>query len=573
LRIIKINTLTEGVIMDTKANLIENIKRFYKAIFIFLLLIILYVFAAFTNDIFINFMSVASYLTWHIIFEFSSILVAFSVFSVTYFIYEESGSLKMIVLGCAFLIMGLLDAFHTLSFKGMTDFFVSNATANRATTLWVLSRIFGSLGFLAAINIPSHFKCQINKNIFAACSIVFSIILLMITTYYPNVFPAMLIEGMGLTKVKIFMEYLIILIMTITLAMVYIEYKKTNTRREYMFMIALIVLIFSEFAFTNYGSVYDAFNYIGHIYKIIAYLIFYKAIYIENISEPYREMKKARYELKEYSDNLNLIVKQRTKELEEVNAMLMNDIEYAKEMQRCLLPTQMPQDPSISFNAEYLSAERLSGDFYNVVKLDEDNIVIYIGDVSGHGVSAAMLTVFAYQNITPMKDEEDKSVEIISPGYVLKNIYKGFNKTNFNVETYIVMIYGIYNIKSKLFTYSSAGMNVSPYIIKKSGEILELDSKGFPICKLGEYIMPFYDNRTVQLDSGDKIMFYSDGLIEVKNLKNEIYGQQNMKDFLMKYHNLNAKELQIKIKNNLYSHIGKDGKLMDDATFLIMQIN
>jgi sigma-B regulation protein RsbU (phosphoserine phosphatase) len=559
--------------MDTKANLIENIKRFYKAIFIFLLLIILYVFAAFTNDIFINFMSVASYLTWHIIFEFSSILVAFSVFSVTYFIYEESGSLKMIVLGCAFLIMGLLDAFHTLSFKGMTDFFVSNATANRATTLWVLSRIFGSLGFLAAVNIPSHFKCQINKNIFAACSIVFSIILLMITTYYPNVFPAMLIEGMGLTKVKIFMEYLIILIMTITLAMVYIEYKKTNTRREYMFMIALIVLIFSEFAFTNYGSVYDAFNYIGHIYKIIAYLIFYKAIYIENISEPYREMKKARYELKEYSDNLNLIVKQRTKELEEVNAMLMNDIEYAKEMQRCLLPTQMPQDPSISFNAEYLSAERLSGDFYNVVNLDEDNIVIYIGDVSGHGVSAAMLTVFAYQNITPMKDEEDKSVEIISPGYVLKNIYKGFNKTNFNVETYIVMIYGIYNIKSKLFTYSSAGMNVSPYIIKKSGEILELDSKGFPICKLGEYIMPFYDNRTVQLDSGDKIMFYSDGLIEVKNLKNEIYGQQNMKDFLMKYHNLNAKELQIKIKNNLYSHIGKDGKLMDDATFLIMQIN
>jgi sigma-B regulation protein RsbU (phosphoserine phosphatase) len=383
----------------------------------------------------------------------------------------------------------------------------------------------------------------------------------------------MLIEGTGLTKVKIFMEYLIILTMTITLAMVSIEYKKTKTRQEYMFMIALIVLIFSEFAFTNYGSVYDAFNYIGHIYKIIAYMIFYKAIYIENISVPYREMKKARNELKEYSDNLNLIVKQRTKELEEVNAMLMNDIEYAKEMQRCLMPAQMPQDPSVSFHAEYLSAERLSGDFYNVVKLDEDNIVVYIGDVSGHGVSAAMLTVFAYQNIMPLKDEEDKTVEIISPGYVLKTIYKGFNKTNFNVETYIVMLYGIYNIKSKIFTYSSAGMNVSPYIIKKSGEILELDSKGFPICKLGDYIMPFYDNRTVQLDAGDKIMFYSDGLTEVKNLKNEVYGQQNMRDFLMNYHNLSAKELEIKIKNNLYDYIGQDGKLMDDATFLIMEIN
>lgn len=559
--------------MDTKANLIENIKRFNKIIFIFLLSIILYIIAAFTNDIFINLMSVASYLTWHIIFEFSSILVSFSIFTVTYFIYEESGSLRMIILGCAFLTMGFLDAFHTLSFKGMADFFVSNATANRATTLWVMSRIIGSIGFLASVYIPVNYKCQINKVFFSAVSLAFSIFMFIITTYFPHVFPAMLIEGVGLTKVKTFMEYLIIFIMIITLAMVYIEYKKTNTRREYMFMIALIVLIFSEFAFTNYGSVYDAFNYIGHIYKIIAYMIFYKAIYIENISEPYREMKKARNELKEYSDNLNLIVKQRTKELEEVNTMLMNDIEYAKEMQRCLLPAQMPQDPSVSFHAEYLSAERLSGDFYNVVRLDEDNIVVYIGDVSGHGVSAAMLTVFAYQNIMPLKDEEDMPAEIISPGYVLKTIYKVFNKTNFNVETYIVMLYGIYNIKSKIFTYSSAGMNVSPFIIKNSGEVVELDSKGFPICKLGEFIMPFYDNRTVQLDSGDKIMFYSDGLTDVKNKKNEIYGQHNMKDFLMNYHNLSAKELDIKIKNNLYNHMGQDGKLMDDATFLIMEIN
>jgi sigma-B regulation protein RsbU (phosphoserine phosphatase) len=85
--------------------------------------------------------------------------------------------------------------------------------------------------------------------------------------------------------------------------------------------------------------------------------------------------------------------------------------------------------------------------------------------------------------------------------------------------------------------------------------------------------MPFYDNRSIQLDSGDKIMFYSDGLTEVKNFKNEIYGQQNMKDFLKKYHNLSTYELKIKIKNNLYNHMGQDGKLMDDATFLIMEIN
>lgn len=555
-----------------KANLFNNIKRYDKILFVFLLSLIFYIIAALNNDIFINIMSVANYLTWHIIFEFSSIMVSFSIFTVTYFIYEESGSLRMIILGCAFLAMGFLDAFHTLSFKGMTDFFVSNTTANRATTLWVMSRTFGSLGFLAAAYIPSNISCNIKKRILAAATISFSIILFLAVTYFPDVFPAMLIEGAGLTKIKIIIEYLIIIIMGLTFIIVAVEYERTSSRREYMFMVALIFLIFSEFAFTNYGSVYDAFNYIGHIYKIIAYMILYKAIYIENVSEPYREMKKARHELKEYSDNLNLIVKKRTKELEEMNAMLMNDLEYAKEMQRCLMPAQMPQDISVSFHAEYLPAERLSGDFYNVIKLDENNIAVYIGDVSGHGVSAAMLTVFAYQNIIPLKEEEDKSAEIISPGYVLKTIYKGFNKTNFNVETYIVMLYGIYNIKNKLFTYASAGINVSPYIIRKTGEVIELNSKGFPICKLGEYIMPFYDDRTVQLESGDKIIFYSDGLIEAKNKKGEIYGMQNLMEFLQNNDTLNAKDLEIKIKNNLYNHIGYDGGLMDDATFLIMEV-
>lgn len=556
-----------------KVNFLKNIKRYDKILYVFLLSIILYIFAALNNDVFVNIMSVANYLTWHIIFEFSSILVSFSIFTITYFVYEESGSVRMIILGCAFLAMGIFDAFHTLAFKGMADFFVSNTTANRATTLWILSRTSGSLGFLAAAYIPYNIKSHIKKHIIAAATTALSIFLFLVVTYFPDVFPAMYIEGVGLTKIKIILENLNILIIGFTFILITVEYERTSSRREYMFLIALIFIIFSEFAFTTYGSVYDAFNYLGHIYKTISYFILYKAIFIENVSMPYREMKKARNELKEYSDNLNVIVKQRTEELQEMNSILMNDIEYAKEMQRSLMPAQMPQDVSISFHAEYLPAERLSGDFYNVIKLDENNIAIYIGDVSGHGVSAAMLTVFAYQNIIPLKEEEDHATEIISPGYVLKTIYKNFNKTNFNVETYIVMLYGIYNIKSKTFTYSSAGINVPPLIIKNNGEVLEFNSKGFPICKLGEYIMPFYDDRTIQLESGDKIIFYSDGLIEAKNKKGEIFGLQNMMEFLQSNYAITAKELEIKIKSNLYNHIGNDVGLMDDATFLIMEVN
>lgn len=556
----------------SKIRLFDNIKRYDKVIIVFVFSTILFIVAAYCNDVFVKIMSVASYLTWHIIFEFASILVSFSIFSVTYFIYTESGSLRMILFGCAFLAMGLLDAFHTLSFKGMSDFFISNDTANRATTLWILSRTFGSLGFLASVYIPSYVKCNIDKRIFASFTIIFSIVLFLGATYTPDIFPVMLVEGEGLTVIKILLEYLIILTLGLTFILIATEYERTISNREYMFLIALILLVFSEFAFTNYGSVYDAFNYIGHIYKIIAYMIFYKAIYIENVSVPYREMKRVRTELKEYSDNLNIIVKHRTKELEDINNTLMTDIEYAKEIQRCLLPAQMPQDKAVSFNADYIPAERLSGDFYNILKLDENNIAVYIGDVSGHGVSAAMLTVFAHQNVKPLKEEEYCS-EMITPGFVLKTIFKDFNKTNFNIETYIVMLYGIYNIESKKFTYASAGINVSPYIIKRTGEVVEMDVKGFPICKLGDYFVPFYDDREIQLEAGDKILFYSDGLLEAKNIKNEIYGQEKMKKFLEQRYSYSADELHKSIINLLYNHIGQNGKLMDDVTFLIMEIN
>ena len=328
----------------SKVNSFNNIKKYDKLLLILVFSIILYTMAAIYNHVFVAIMSVTSYLTWHVIFEFASILISFSIFAITYFIYEESGNLRMILVGCAFLVMGFLDTFHALSFKGMSDFFLTNYTANRATTLWIFARTIGSLGFMSAIIIPEHITSTIKKRIFAGVTSLSSIVLFFLITYLPDLFPAMYLEGHGLTGIKIFMEYFIILIMAITFLLVTTEYKKTNSNRAYMFMIVLMLSIFSEFAFTNYGSVYDAFNYIGHLYKVIAFLILYKGIYIENVSLPYIEMKKARQELKAYSDNLSDIVKQRTKELEGINNVLLTDIENAKEMQRCLLPLQMPQE-------------------------------------------------------------------------------------------------------------------------------------------------------------------------------------------------------------------------------------
>lgn len=560
--------------MDTqKFKYFGNIKLYDKMIWILLFSISLYFIAGIYNDQFMNLISVTDYLTWHMIFEFASILVSFSIFTVSYFVYEESQRLGLIVLGCSFLLMGALDTFHTLSFKGMSDFFIANTSANRATTLWILSRTLGSLGFLAAVLIPVSKRSSVKKGLFFGITFTLSIILFLIVTYLPDFFPPMLIENSGLTRSKIIMEYVIILIMLSTLFIVLSEYNKTHKVREQQFIIALIFMIFSEFAFTSYGSVYDAFNYIGHIFKIVAFIVLYKAIYIDNVSEPYREMKKARNELSEYSENLNLLVSQRTKDLEEANSILLKDIEYAKEMQLRLMPDKMPEDSTVIFSAEYLPAERLSGDFYNVIKLDNENIALYIGDVSGHGVSAAMLTIFANQSIITLKKDENNLNQIVSPALVLDSIYRDFNNTNFNDETYILMLYGIYNIKKRTLTYASAGMNASPYIIKSSGEIQELNSRGFSICKLGELIVPSYENRVVQMEAGDKVLFYSDGLVEAQNADNKAYGQEKLKHFLRSNYLSKSKALKHELKNSLFKHIGNAERLTDDVTLLIMEVS
>ena len=556
----------------SEVKLLKKIKKYEKVVFVSIFSIIIYIIAGIFNDAFLEMMSVANYLAWHNIFELASILVSFSVFTITYFAYEETRRLRYIVYGCTFLIMGSLDAFHTLTYKGMPDFFIANDTANRATTLWILSRLIGSLGFMTAISISSNVVSNIKKEILAGVTAIFAITLFLIVTYYPNFFPPMFIEGEGLTSIKIFLEYFIILILLISFVILSAQYRETGSKNIYLAMVALVLLIFSEFAFTHYGSVYDAFNYIGHLYKIIAFSIFYKAIYMENIRRPYRELKKTKDELKNYSDNLNIIVQDRTKKLEELNGVLLNDIKYAKEIQRGLLPYQMPKNMLVSFDAEYLAAGNLSGDFYNVLKLDEDNIAIYIGDVSGHGVSAAMLTVFAYQNIAQLKEKEEYYGKIIEPGYVLKTIYRSFNDTNINDEKYIVMLYGIYNIKDKTFKYASAGINVPPYIIKKTGELYEINVKGFPICKLGDLISPYYDNRMIQLEAGDKMIFYSDGLVEARNEIGEIYGHSKLKDVLRNNHSLNSVDLNTAIKNDFYNHIGHEGELKDDVTFLTMLV-
>jgi len=101
--------------------------------------------------------------------------------------------------------------------------------------------------------------------------------------------------------------------------------------------VSLEITIFSETAFVLYFSVYDIYNYLGHVYKFIAFFIIFRAIFINDIQEPYRKLSKAKEKLRNHAENLDMMIRERTRELENLNQKLMQDLKYARDIQKSFL--------------------------------------------------------------------------------------------------------------------------------------------------------------------------------------------------------------------------------------------
>lgn len=564
----KLNNMLDNDLFNPIGKYTKSLRMFYITI---VLSFLLFIATSLFENAFNSIMSIASFLTWHNLLEFLSILISLGIFLAAYYTYEQTKNLRMMLIGVVFLTMGFIDAFHTLSYKGMPDFFIANDTANRATTFWIIARLVGAVGIFAVCFVDENRIHKIKKHYLVIPAMVVIIVVFFIITYYPHTIPPMYIEGKGLTGLKIILEYIIIAFLICSGFLYLKEYIKTGDSQTIHFSCALVVSIFSEVAFVSYGSVYDIYNYLGHLYKIITYFIFLRTIYIYNIQKPYKDLLIAEENLKHYVQNLDKLVKQRTAELENFNGKLINDLESARTMQLSLLPTNLPDDLSVAFTSRYYPAERLSGDFYNVFKIDNENIVFYIGDVAGHGVLAAILTMFAYQNIKAVGSSENNGECIIKPSDVLQNLYMRFNQTNFSDEMYMVLLYAIYNTKTRKLIYASGGLNATPILIKQGGKVKELDNVGFAICKLAEEIIPDYKDIELKLDKGDKILFYTDGLVEARNSKGSFYSQKTLVKLLSNNSFKDINSLSDSITESIFSFTEKKG-LEDDITFVLMDV-
>ena len=225
--------------------------------------------------------SLYNYLLFHSIAEIFSIVVACGIFLVAWNSREYLNNNYLLFLGIAYLFVAGFDLVHTLAYKGM-DIFVGYG-ANLPTQLWIAGRSLQSGSLLIA---PFFLRRRIRLELVVPAFAVLSG-LIFASIFYWKVFPDCYVQGVGLTQFKIISEYIIAVILFVSLAL--LVGQRYEFDRDVFLLIAcsLIVTIASELAFTLYFSVYGPANFLGHYFKIIAFYFIYLAIVKRGIQKPY----------------------------------------------------------------------------------------------------------------------------------------------------------------------------------------------------------------------------------------------------------------------------------------------
>lgn len=247
--------------------------------------------------------------------------------------------------------------------------------------------------------------------------------------------------------------------------------------------------------------------------------------------------------------------KKLTLELNKSNIKMLEDINFAKNMQKRMLP---PKEIYNGLLLDYLyePSEMLSGDVFDVFKINNVKTGVYICDVVGHGVTASLLTMFVRQSLRTLSRNQHEINKI------MEDLHKMFLSLNLDADKYFSLFFGIYDKHTKEFSYVNAGHNTNP-IVLSNGSISFLSSKGYPICNLFDNVE--YDISKIKLNMNDKIIFYTDGIVEAKNDKHAEFGEERL---------INIIKQDNDMLNQVYYQVKKfsSGMLKDDCAIMSIEV-
>jgi len=230
------------------------------------------------------------------------------------------------------------------------------------------------------------------------------------------------------------------------------------------------------------------------------------------------------------------------------------DLDKARRFQTLLLPPGFPAVPGLRGVVRYMPAERLSGDFYGFYPLGPQRLGILIADVAGHGVSAALYTGMLKSEMQWVFQDWEH------PGALFDRINERLQALV--RDRYITAILAIFDLEARRVRYVNAG---HPGFLGSDGRSWE--STGTPLGMLPD---PRYETREVPLASGDRLLFFSDGLSEAMSPDGGDFGLERIRDAFLSSHDLSPDEALDGLFAAARAFTGQD-LFHDDATALVIE--
>lgn len=243
-------------------------------------------------------------------------------------------------------------------------------------------------------------------------------------------------------------------------------------------------------------------------------------------------------------------------DLYEANRNLVDDIRFVRKVQSSILPKDKTYG-NIELRGLYIPSSNVSGDLYDIIKLDENRYAFYIADVMGHGVKASILTMFIKVTISSIFDKHPD----FSVSDALLKLRDKFSDLEIDSSQYFTAWLGLFDFSTNTLSYSNAGHNCPPMIYRKEVDHCEyLHASGRMISNIIE--PDVYNEVKICLKDEDKILFFTDGAIETTDKNGREYGIERLKDTFCDLVDIN------KIYENI-SNFG-NGEQVDDITLAMI---
>ncbi len=243
--------------------------------------------------------------------------------------------------------------------------------------------------------------------------------------------------------------------------------------------------------------------------------------------------------------------------------LIKREIHIAHEIHHSAVIQEIPHIDNVRFTLRFRPMQELGGDFYDIIKIDDRRFGIFLSDVSGHGISAAIMCAMLKMAISFNSGSAGNPAEMLKS--VNRSIY------NYLGDYFITACYAFIDLGARVMIQANAGH--WPVLLWKggSGSFLINEENGMPF---GMVEGPEYENMKFDLEKGDRVILYTDGIIEARNNEGKMLGLDNFCSLMEGNCDLEPGELSDKIMDSLGLWQGptRAESLEDDATLLMVDI-